>query len=83
MLSVRALYDGQKLVFQEPLKMTTPQEVIVVFLDTKPKKDKKIKKTDNIEVLEMMSMVAASASFDFLNDEEEDIYSDAHLKKIY
>jgi hypothetical protein len=67
MLSFKAIYDGKELKFKDKIKITTPHEVIVTFLDEPDK---------NICFVEC-------GAFDFLNDPEQDIYSDDDLKVKY
>ncbi len=74
MLSLKAVYDGKDLIFIDRVKINTPHEVIVTFLD-EPEED--------ITALTVQQMAMAGGSFDFLNEKEEDIYSDDDLKVKY
>ena len=74
MLSVRAIYDGKKFKLREHVYIKTPRDVIITFLDppeTEPSSD------------EIHQMIEEGGALDFLNDEREDIYSDADLKVKY
>lgn len=74
MLSFKATYDGKELKFQEKVKINTPHEVIVTFLDA-PEDEVSSKTTQQI--------AAKGGAFDFLNNPQEDIYSDDDLKVKY
>ena len=74
MLSVKAVYDGKELKFNEKIQINTPHEVIVTFLD-EPEED--------ITSSLVQQMAAEGKSFGFLNEPEEDIYSDDDLKVKY
>lgn len=71
MLSVKAIYDGKRLKLLEKLQINKPREVIVTFLD---EPDTEIS-TDELQLL-----ADNSGAFEFLNNEEDDIYSDKDLK---
>ena len=72
MLSVKAIYDGKHLKFLEKVKINSPKEVIVTFLDD-----------DEITSDEMHYLAEKGGSLDFLRNEGEDIYSDRDLKVKY
>ena len=74
MLSVKAVYDGKKLKLSEKVDIHTPHEVIITFLDD-PK--------DDVTSLLVQQMAMEGKAFDFLNEQEEDIYSDDDLKVKY
>lgn len=74
MLSVKAVYDGKKLEFRETIKIDSPHEVIVTFLD-EPNED--------ITSLAVQEMAMEGGAFTFLDNKEEDIYSDDDLKVKY
>jgi len=74
MLSVRAIYDGKNLNFLEKVKVKSPKEVIVTFLD---------ENDTEITSAELHRLAAKGGAFDFLNGKKEDIYSDKDLKKKY
>ncbi len=77
MRRVNAIYDGQTLKLLEEVKVTTPQEVIVVFLH-----DERTTEED-IQASEIQELIQHSAAFNFLHNEEEAIYTDADLKVRY
>lgn len=77
MRSVKAIYDGQTLKLLEEVEVTTPQEVIVVFLHDERTTD------EDIQANEIQELIQHSAAFDFLHEEEEDVYTDADLKVCY
>ena len=74
MLSIKATYDGRELRFSEKLNINSPHEVIVTFLD-EPEED--------ITSLAVQQMAMLGKSFNFLNDPNEDIYSNDDLKVKY
>jgi hypothetical protein len=74
MLSVKAIYDGKELKFKEKIKVNTPHEVIVTFLD---------EPGDDITSNAVQQMAMEGGALNFLNEPEEDIYSDKDLKVKY
>jgi hypothetical protein len=79
MLSVRATYNGRELKLREKVKVKTPQEVIITFLD--PIENETEENAPN--TAEIQQMVQEGGALDFLQDEREDIYSDDDLKVKY
>ncbi len=77
MRSVKAIFDGKQLKLLEDVEVTTPQEVIIVFLH-----DEKTTDTD-IHASEIQELIEHSSAFDFLNNQEENVYTDADLKVRY
>ncbi len=91
MQSIRAIYDGKNILFLENFNIDKPQEIIVTFLDKfdidlsklkSHKKKVKIKEYD-ISAEEIHQLLESSTSYNFLNDEREDIYTDDDLRKKY
>jgi hypothetical protein len=76
MVSVKAIYDGQQLRLLEPVAFSKPQEVIVVFLNLNQEKE-------DISGKQIAHLISTNEAFDFLNEPEEDIYSDSDLKIRY
>ncbi|KUG25784.1 hypothetical protein ASZ90_004380 [hydrocarbon metagenome] len=74
MLSVRAIYDGEKVTLLEKVEIKGPKEVIITFLDNE---------TSQQLQRDIYKLSEQSNSFDFLKEPVEDIYSDKHLKKKY
>ena len=74
MLSVKGIYDGQKLRLFERVKIKSPRKVIVTFLDTD---------SDELTSQELHFLADKGGAFDFLHDEKEDIYTDKDLKEKY
>ncbi len=74
MLSVRAIYDGEKVTLLEKVEIKGPKEVIITFLDNE---------TAQQIQRDIYKLSEQSNSFDFLKEPVEDIYSDKHLKKKY
>jgi len=74
MLSVKGTYDGKQLKLAEKIKIRSPKKVIVTFLDAVD---------DELSGEELHVIAQKGGSFDFLNNEEEDIYSDKDLKVVY
>lgn len=88
MLSIRAIYDGNNIHFLEKVDYKEPQEVIVTFLKTA----QKVKAKEHVDTLlvdydiqatEIHALVQNGGSLDFLNNEEEDVYTDNDLKVKY
>lgn len=76
MLAVKAIYDGHDVKLPDSIHINKPQKVIITFLESDDTEDEQI--TEDIAQL-----AAKSKSFDFLKDEEENIYSDADLQVKY
>jgi hypothetical protein len=74
MKSVKGLFDGKKIKLLEDIEIEEPQEVIITFLG--PTEDEKFYK-------KLYKLAEKGGSFDFLNDPEEDIYSEKDLKVDY
>lgn len=74
MLSIRAKYDGKQLLFSESVEVSKEEEVIVVFLNRTTSTESDVSGTV------IQDMLMSSESLDFLESEEEDIYSDKDLK---
>lgn len=74
MLSVQGIYDGKTLKFFEEISISSPKKVIVTFLDHP---------SEEISTDDLMQLAQEGGAFDFLNDKEEDIYSDSDLKIKY
>ncbi len=74
MVSVRAIYDGKTLKLLDNVKVDTPKKVIVTFLESED---------DALEGFAMNRIAQEGGAFDFLEAEEEDIYTDDHLKVKY
>jgi len=77
MLSIRANYDGKRLLFSEKVEIRKEEEVIVVFLNMDSAKDADVSGT------EIQNLMMKSNSLSFLHLEEEDVYSDKDLKVKY
>jgi len=71
MITVRAIYDGRQVQFFENIPVTRPTKIIVTFLEDEP-----LLSASEISESEMRYLAEKGGSFDFLNDPEEDIYSD-------
>ena len=74
MLSVEAIYDGKNLKFNEQIKVNSPQEVIVTFLD---------ESEEDHHTGSMHGIAMKGGAFTFLESEEEDIYTIEDLKVKY
>ena len=75
MLTVKAIYDGKKLKFLDKVSIKKPTNVLVTFLDDES--DSEIAHED------LLRLAEKGGAFDFLNDPEEDIYTDDDLKVRY
>lgn len=67
-------YDGKNVKLMDKLDRIKPGKVIVTFLD---------EKDTEINNNEILIVAEKGGSFDFLNDPEEDIYTDKDLKVKY
>ena len=74
MLSVNGTYDGKQLKLAEKIKIRSPMKVIVTFLDAVE---------DELSSEELHLLMQKGGAFDFLNNKEEDIYTDKDLKVVY
>lgn len=74
MLSVKAIYDGEKLKFSEKIEIHTPHEVIITFLD---------EQISELSPKNMHEIAKNGGAFDFLINDEEDIYTDSDLKNHF
>ena len=90
MLSVKAIYDGNKIHFLENVNFKEPREIIITFLNKSNFDLNKLDLTqeNEIEVNDISSneihyILQEGKAFDFLNNKEEDIYSDKDLKIKY
>ncbi|MCF8370325.1 MAG: hypothetical protein K9H64_01805 [Bacteroidales bacterium] len=74
MLSIQGTYDGKVLRIFDKIQINSPKKVIVTFLED----------PDEDFTSEELHMIAQQGgAFDFLDNEEEDIYSDSDLKIKY
>lgn len=73
MLSVKGVYDGKNLKLLDKVDVNEPKDVIVTFLES----------IDSISSDEILQAADHGGSFDFLDSEDEDIYSDKDLKVRY
>ena len=71
MVSVYAIYDGKTLRLLDNVRVDTPKKVIITFLD------------DDLEGFAMNHIAQVGGAFDFLELEEEDVYTDEDLKVKY
>lgn len=74
MLSVKAIYDDKNLKFDEQIKINSPQEVIVTFLD---------ESEEEHHTASMQGIAMKGGAFAFLENQEEDIYTVEDLKVKY
>jgi hypothetical protein len=77
MIAVRAINDGKRVKFLENIPVTQPTKIIVTFLEDEP-----LPGDSEISGPEIRYLAEKGGSFDFLNDSEEDIYSDDDLVGI-
>ena len=74
MLSIQGTYDGKKLVLFDSIRLKSPKRVIITFLE----------EPDEDNTTEELHLIAQEGgAFDFLNSEEEDIYTDNDLMVKY
>jgi len=74
MLSIQGTYDGKVLRFSKKIKIDSPKKVIITFLEDLD---------EDITTEDVHFIVQNGGALDFLNNEEEDIYSDNDLKIKY
>ena len=74
MLSVKGVYDGKHLKLAEKIKIRSPKKVIITFLDAID---------EELTSEELHALARKGGAFDFLNNKEEDIYTDKDLKVVY
>lgn len=74
MISVQGIFDGKKLRLLDNLKVNTPRKVIITFLD---------KIEDDLTSEELHYLADKGEAFAFLDNQEDDIYSDRDLKVKY
>lgn len=77
MISIRAKFDGKRILFSEKIEITKEEEVIVVFLNRDQPQ------VEDVSGMEIQSILANSESLSFLQAEEENVYSDQDLKVRY
>lgn len=77
MISIRAKFDGKRILFSEKIEITKEEEVIVVFLNRDQAQ------LEDVSGREIQSILANSESLSFLQAEEENVYSDQDLKVRY
>lgn len=77
MVTIRATYDGKSLHLSQPVSVNREEEVLVVFLNRDQLEE------DAISGKTIQDLIADSSSLQFLENKEEDIYSDANLKVKY
>ncbi len=70
MLSIQGLYDGKELKIFDPIHIDSPKKVIITFLEDP---------SEDISSQELHHIINEGGAFDFLKDEQEDIYSDSDL----
>lgn len=74
MLSVKGIFDGKNLKLLEKVNISKPRKVIITFLDDEE---------SHITNDELLYVAEKGGAFNFLNDSEEDIYTDKDLKVKY
>ena len=74
MLSVHGTYDGKVVRVKSPIKVNAPTKVIVTFID---------EIESDISEKNIQLLAQKGGAFDFLDNVEEDIYSDSNLKVKY
>lgn len=76
---VKGKYDGKKIILEGPLKKRKPGDVIVIFTDEQNEEPV----FSDVSGRTIARYMDGNPSFDFLNEPEEDIYSDKDLKVTY
>lgn len=73
LVSVNGTFDGKRVTLDEEVSFSTPQRVIITFLEEDNETSNKV----------IYSMAESGGAFDFLNDPQEEEYSVADLKVRY
>lgn len=92
--TIKGVYEKGKIILKEESPVKDKTDVIITFLEEdnnqKVKSKKKTKsakgkssKSEEFNDSELQQIASNGGAFDFLNNEEEDIYSDKDLKKKY
>jgi len=76
MVSIKAKYDGMRLVFAEKIELSKEEEVMIVL-------NRKKLIEDEVSGIEIQSLIMDSGSLSFLEAEDENVYSDKDLKVKY
>lgn len=76
MIAAKGIFDGKQVKLLEEVKIEKPTKVIVTFLNESDEEE-------DIPVEEIRRLAEQGKAFDFLNDTEEDIYTDDDLKVRY
>lgn len=74
MLSIQGTYDGKELRIFDKIRINSPKKVIITFLEDTE---------DDITTDELHLIAQKGGAFDFLDNEEENIYTDNDLKIKY
>jgi len=74
MLSIQGIYDGKELKTFDIIQIKSPKKVIITFLEDI---------TEDFTSDELHLIAQEGGAFDFLNNEEENIYTDNDLKVKY
>lgn len=74
MIAVRAIYNGSQVKYFENISVTRQTPIMVTFLEDEP-----LLGDYEISGSEIRHLAEKGGAFDFLNDPEEDIYSDNDL----
>jgi len=74
MLSIQGTYDGKVLKIFNKIRINSPKRVIITFLEDP---------TEDITTDELHLIAQQGGAFDFLDNKEEDIYTDNDLKVKY
>lgn len=74
MLSIKGTYDGKHLKLAEKIKIRSPKRVIITFLEDVE---------EELSSRELHMLTQKGGAFDFLNNKEEDVYTDKDLKVVY
>ncbi len=77
---VKGKYDGEKIILEGPLKRRKPGDVIVIFPDDENKAEPI---NSDVTGRTIARYIDGNPAFDFLNEPDEDIYSDKDLKVKY
>ena len=74
MLSIHGIYDGKSLKLFKEVKISSPKKVIVTFLE---------ETYEDLSDNDMLLVAQEGGAFDFLDNDDEDMYTDKDLKTKY
>jgi len=74
MQPIPAYFDGKRIILEKKIKLRKNARLLVTLVE---------EETDDLPASELAKLADKAGAFDFLNDPEEDIYTDEDLKVRY